>query len=111
MKLDFEEWNIHVGTPHAFNERAPRIDNGTERPDPRRYYDRDFMREEWEKVFCKSWLLACSVSDVAEPGDFYKFDIGPESIIVVRGDDGEVHAHYNACPHRGSRLVTTEHAR
>src|SRR3546814_8667124 len=34
-----------------------------------------------------------------------KFDIGPESFIVVRGDNGGLHAHYNVCPHRGSQLV------
>ena len=27
-----------------------------------------------------------------------------ESIIVIRGDDGEVHAHFNVCRHRGSRI-------
>ncbi|MBS7670055.1 aromatic ring-hydroxylating oxygenase subunit alpha [Croceicoccus gelatinilyticus] len=108
MKLDFEDWNIHVGTPHPFNNRAPTIDNGTGRPDPRRYHDREFMREEWEKVFCKSWLLAGHISDIPEAGDFFKFDIGPESFIVVRGEDGGVNAHYNVCPHRGSQLVTTD---
>lgn len=109
MKLDFDDWNIHVGTPHPFNARvSPAIDNGTGRPDPRRYHDRAFMREEWEKVFAKSWLLAGPASDIPEPGDFFTFDVGPESFIVVRGDDGAIHAHYNVCPHRGSRLVTSD---
>jgi hypothetical protein len=26
MKLDFDDWNIHVGTPHPFNERVKPID-------------------------------------------------------------------------------------
>ncbi|CDO35186.1 Rieske (2Fe-2S) domain protein [Novosphingobium sp. KN65.2] len=108
MKLDFDDWNIHVGAPHPFNERAPQIDNGTGRPAPERYFDHDFMREEWDKVFAKSWLLAGPASDIPEAGDFFKFDIGPESFIIVRGDDGEVRAHYNVCPHRGSQLVTTD---
>lgn len=108
MKLDFDDWNIHVGTPHPFNARVAPIDNGTGRPDARRYHDRDFMREEWEKVFARSWLLAGCASDIPEPGDFFTFEIGPENFIVVRGDDGAVHAHYNVCPHRGSRLVTAD---
>lgn len=109
MKLDFDDWNIHVGTPHPFNLRvSPAIDNGTDRPDPLRYHDRAFMREEWEKVFARSWLLAGVASDIPEAGDFFTFEIGPESFIVVRGEDGEVRAHYNVCPHRGSRLVTTD---
>lgn len=105
-KIDFDDWNIHVGAAHPFNDRAvPAIDNGTGRPDPHRYYDRDFMRQEWDQVFAKSWLLAGLVSDIPEPGDFFTFEIGPESFIVVRGEDGTVRAHYNVCPHRGSRLV------
>jgi len=108
MKLDFEDWNIHVGTPHSFNDRAPRIDNGTGRPDPARYHDAGFMAEEWEKVFAKSWLLAGPASDIPEAGDFFRFDIGSESFIVVRGEDGEIRAHYNVCPHRGSQLVATD---
>ena len=101
-------WDIHAGEEHPFNAPAPPIDNGTSRPSAERYHDRDFAALEWEKVFAKSWLLACPVSDVREAGDFAKFDIGPESFIIVRGDDGEVHAHYNVCPHRGSRLITSD---
>jgi len=101
-------WDIHVGEEHPFNASAPQIDNGTGRPSPDRYHDRDFAAAEWEKVFARSWLVACPVSDVREAGDFAKFDIGPESFIIVRGDDGDVHAHYNVCPHRGSRLVTSD---
>src|SRR3546814_13005772 len=57
---------------------------------------------DWSSDVCSSDLPA---SDVREPGDWMKFDIGPESFIVVRGDNGGLHAHYNVCPHRGSQLV------
>lgn len=108
MKLDFDDWNIHVGKPHPFNDRVKPIDNGTDRPDPARYHDPAFMAEEWDKVFARSWLLVGPASDIPEPGDFFTFEIGPENFIIVRGDDGAVHAHYNVCPHRGSRLVTSQ---
>lgn len=101
-------WDIHIGTAHPFNDHAPPIDNGTARPTPERYSDKAFAASEWERVFARNWLIACPSSDVREPGDFAKFDIGPESFIVVRGDDGELHAHYNVCPHRGSRLILTD---
>ena len=107
MNYDFRMWDIHIGAPHAFNDHAW-IDNGTDRPSPARYHDTGFAAAEWDKVFARTWLLAATVSDLREAGDFVKFDIGPESFIVVRGDDGDVHAHYNVCPHRGSRLVTED---
>ena len=36
MKTDFDLWDIHTGAHHPFNDRAPRIDNGTARPGPER---------------------------------------------------------------------------
>lgn len=105
MNFDFRNWPIHVGTPHPFNAERPRPDNGTARPDPSRYYDPAFARAEWEKVFTKTWLLAGVVSDIREPGDFFRFDIGGESFIIVRAEDGSIKAHYNVCPHRGSQLT------
>lgn len=104
--MDLREiWRVHGGAPHPFNAPAPRIDNGTARVTPERYTSRAFAEREWEQVFARTWLLACPSSDVREPGDFARFDIGRESFIVARGDDGALHAHYNVCPHRGSRLV------
>ncbi|WP_136162183.1 aromatic ring-hydroxylating oxygenase subunit alpha [Sphingomonas flavalba] len=105
MAFDFRLWDIHVGAPHPFNDRAPVIDNGATRPSPDRYYDPAFAAQEWEKIFARSWLIACPLSDVREPGDYARFDIGIESFIVVHGEDGVIRAHYNVCPHRGSQLV------
>ena len=108
MKTDFDLWDIHTGAHHPFNDRAARIDNGTARLGPERYTDPAFAREEWDKVFAHSWLLAGPASDIPESGDFMKFDIGPESFIIVRDDEDMIHAHYNVCPHRGSQLVSGE---
>ena len=101
-------WDIHIGTPHPFNDKAPAIDHGAGRPTPERFHSRSYAEAEWNRVFARSWLLACTVSDVRETGDFARFDIGPESFVVVRAEDGSLKAHYNVCPHRGSRLVLAD---
>jgi phenylpropionate dioxygenase-like ring-hydroxylating dioxygenase large terminal subunit len=108
MNYDPRGWAVHKDSQHPFDQPAPYVDNGADRPDPSRYVSRAFFDREWEKVFTKTWLLAGPSSDVREPGDWMKFDIGVESFIVVRKDDGGLAAHYNVCPHRGSRLVTTD---
>ena len=109
MNFDFRHgWAIHVGAPHAFNEKAPFFDDGIDRPDPTRYYDPAFAKAEWDKVWTKTWLLAAVSSDLREPGDFVRFDLGRESFIVVRGEDGQLLAHYNVCPHRGSRIALND---
>lgn len=89
----------------SFDQKAPYIDNGTGRVDPARYYDPAWMKREWDAMWTKTWLLACPVSDVREAGDFFRFDIGTESFVIVRGEDGQVRAFYNVCPHRGNRIV------
>jgi phenylpropionate dioxygenase-like ring-hydroxylating dioxygenase large terminal subunit len=105
MNFSFRNWDIHVGEKHPFNEEAPRPDNGTKRPDPSRYWDPEWRRREWDEVFTKTWLLAGVTSDIPEVGDFLRFDIATESFIIVRGEDGKIHAHYNVCPHRGSQIA------
>lgn len=108
MNYDSRSWAVHKGSQHAFDQPATYIDNGAERPDPSRYVSKAFAETEWEAVFAKTWLMAGPVSDVREPGDWMKFDVGIESFIIVRTADGALAAHYNVCPHRGSRLVTDD---
>jgi carnitine monooxygenase subunit len=105
MNYDVRSWAVHKDSKHPFDTPAPYVDNGTERPDPKRYTSPAVFHDEWEKVFTKTWLLAGPSSDVREAGDWMKFDTGVESFIIVRKEDGALSAFYNVCPHRGSRLV------
>lgn len=59
-------------------------------------------------VWCESWLWAGHVSQVENVGDYFLFEFGTESIIVVRDEQGEIRAHTNVCRHRGSRVCQTE---
>ena len=54
----------------------------------------------WPRV----WQIACSLDHVAAPGDFFVYDVGPYSVLIVRGDDGELRAFQNVCRHRGNEL-------
>ncbi|MBT4987585.1 MAG: Rieske 2Fe-2S domain-containing protein, partial [Proteobacteria bacterium] len=68
-----------------------------------RYISPEYMRLEREKVWAKTWLVAGVAQDVEQPGDFFVFDLEPESIIVSRAEDGSLNAFYNVCQHRGAR--------
>ncbi len=69
-----------------------------------RYTSAEFAQREWEQMWTKVWLLAGRASDAPEPGDYFTFEIGRESILVVRQHDGSLAARYNVCMHRGNRL-------
>ena len=53
-------------------------------------------------------MLVGRSEEVPEPGDRFVADLAGESVIVVRGDDGELCAFYNVCRHRGAELVPRE---
>jgi methanesulfonate monooxygenase large subunit len=86
-------------------ERRPSLP-ATHFVDTRLYTDETLFREEREKIFGKTWIIACHESELANPYDYrtFKHPAGPD-LVLVRGDDGEVRAFFNICPHRGNVLV------
>lgn len=54
------------------------------------------------------WCALARTSDLAEPGDYETFQLGRESVLVVRDRAGELRAYLNVCRHRGARLCTDE---
>ena len=77
---------------------------------PRAFHvDPDIHAHELDAIWRASWLFAGVSAQAREPGDFFAFELGDDSIIVVRDDDGELHALHNTCRHRGMP-VCAEHA-
>ena len=79
-------------------------------PTPRRipadrYRSRAWHDLEAERLWPRVWQIACNVDCVREPGDWFEYEIGRLSILVVRGEDGALRAFQNACRHRGSSLL------
>jgi len=68
-----------------------------------RYLDPAFLRLELDHVFACSWLCAGPVAALDRAGDYFTFEVGDESVLVVRQVDG-VKAFHNACAHRGRLL-------
>ena len=72
--------------------------------------DRDFythpeiFERDLERIYRRRWLFAGHISRIPNAGDFFIFNVGGESIIVIRDEDGSVHALLNVCRHRGSRI-------
>ncbi len=69
------------------------------------YSDPDFFELEKQTIFRGSWQLVCHQSDLPNTGDYHTFDFLGESVISVRGIDGQVRSFHNVCRHRASRLL------
>ena len=75
------------------------------------YTGDEVFEEDLRRVFHANWLYAGHASEIPESGDYFTLRIGGESLIVVRDGEGTVHAHFDVCRHRGSRISTCEAGR
>ena len=72
---------------------------------PRRFYaDPEFYRAELERFYFNRWICAGRADQIPNPGDYFTRALAEESVIVTRDGSGEIHALFNVCRHRGTRL-------
>ena len=72
------------------------------------YLDENIFSEEWNHIWSKGWLFVGTTAEIPKAGDFFTYTAHKDSIIVIRGNQGEVYAHYNTCRHRGSLICLQE---
>jgi phenylpropionate dioxygenase-like ring-hydroxylating dioxygenase large terminal subunit len=81
--------------------------NSTLRPDyipTSDYTSPEFHRLELERLWPKVWQVACRVEEIPCVGDYVNYEIGDDSILVIRSSSDAIKAFYNVCSHRGRRL-------
>jgi phenylpropionate dioxygenase-like ring-hydroxylating dioxygenase large terminal subunit len=69
------------------------------------YFDAEFHEAEKRAFLRAAPQVVCHESEIAQAGDWRTLEYVGESVIVIRGDDGQARAFSNVCRHRGSRLV------
>ncbi|UGS38229.1 aromatic ring-hydroxylating oxygenase subunit alpha [Capillimicrobium parvum] len=72
------------------------------------YRDEQVFELEKQHLFRRNWVFLAHETELEEPGDFVVRAIVDDSILMVRGGDGEVRGFLNQCRHRGSRLCQAE---
>ena len=65
------------------------------------HLDASVYEYELEAIWRQSWLLAGSSAQAPGPGDFFRFSLAPHDLVVVRDEQGRLHALHNTCRHRG----------
>ena len=71
------------------------------------YTDRAFFDLEMQKMWRRVWQYACREEHVPEVGDYYVYDLGRSSLIMLRTQQG-LRAYHNSCLHRGTKLKPSQ---
>src|SRR3546814_717613 len=98
-------------SPDAPSAKATYRDYGTAPIRTRDYGSNEAAALEWEKLWTKIWTLAGFVCDIPHVGDYFRYDLGAESFLIVRSETDRIQAFYNVCPHRGNKIVTRSEER
>jgi phenylpropionate dioxygenase-like ring-hydroxylating dioxygenase large terminal subunit len=77
----------------------PDISRAWSLPAPR-YHDPETFRLEKQRIFARTWQVVGHRHQVAQPGDFFTFELVGEPLLLVRGQDGNLRCFYNVCRHR-----------
>jgi p-cumate 2,3-dioxygenase alpha subunit len=68
------------------------------------YSDPEIFRRERDTIFKRCWLYLGHGSEIPKAGDFVARNVGGRDLIFSRDRDGNAHALFNACTHRGSTI-------
>lgn len=71
------------------------------------YYNDDTFLAEKKNIFLQSWLLAATVSEIPNDGDYIAREFLGVPVIIWRSE-GNYKAFVNVCPHRHSLLVPND---
>jgi Rieske 2Fe-2S family protein len=72
------------------------------------YTSDDILTAEWESIWKKHWIYAGNTAQLKKSGDYFLYKIHHDEIIIIKGNNSEIHAHYNTCTHRGSAICLEE---
>lgn len=77
---------------------------GNGRADRQIYTDPEIFNLEMDRIFARVWIYIGHASQVKGRGDFFTTRVANKHLVVTRNTDGKIHAFYNRCSHRGSRI-------
>ncbi len=71
------------------------------------YISEEYAHAEGDRLWAKVWQHVGRVEEIPEVGNYITYDIGNDSILIVRTAPDTIKAYHNVCPHRGRKLVGT----
>lgn len=72
------------------------------------YTSAEVFAAEQARIFAGRWVCVGRSEQAEVPGAYFLAELAGESLIVVRDSAGALHAHFNVCRHRGTRMCEVE---
>lgn len=72
------------------------------------YTSAPFYQREVERIWKKVWNFLGSADHIPNAGDYFTLDFAGTPLIILRDQEGMLHAYVNTCRHRGSQLLEGE---
>lgn len=89
------------------DDALSRLDAGWGMP-TRWYHDPEVFRFEIESIYAREWQYLAPTSRLLHPGDVAVGQAAELPVVVVRGNDGELHGFVNMCRHRGHPVARVD---
>jgi Rieske 2Fe-2S family protein len=100
--------STQTNVPPAFRRTTETFTAGAKSLAQRYFVSREIFAQEQRKIFSTQWILVGHQSQIPETGDYFVAEVAEESLIIVRDQASVIHAFYNVCRHRGTRLKEEE---
>ncbi len=84
-----------TGTPYEHLVQRERVHGSL-------YTDEQIFAEELARIWYTTWVFVGHLSEMPQPNDYVRKNIGPQEVIMTRDRDGDIHLLLNRCAHRGS---------
>ena len=88
----------------SFKKTSETLSHGAHTLDRDYYMNPDILQKEYENIFLNNWICAGRLSELSKPGQYKVINMGTESAIILRDEEGKLKAHTNVCRHRGTRI-------
>ena len=84
----------------------PATPQGAKTLEARWYVSESIFAQERERIFATRWVCVGRSEQIQDSGAYFLAPVAGESLIVTRDAQRRIHAFYNVCRHRGSRICT-----
>jgi phenylpropionate dioxygenase-like ring-hydroxylating dioxygenase large terminal subunit len=88
------------------SERTTQLAESTVEENVSMYLDADVLDNERNTLFRKLPLFMAFSAEMPKPGDYIACDDSGTPILLMRDDEGAMHAYLNACMHRGVPVIS-----